>query len=92
MRSSSAGTLALFSVLTVTLIVACSDEEVGHRQKAIGATSDGIVTGSSSALTGHASFLGTQYTNGALAWFRELSYRGGIHGRRVRLRAPGDPA
>lgn len=92
MGSSGAGPSALFSILTVILIVVCSDKEIESRQKAIGVTSDEIVTGSSSAPSGHASFSGTQYTNGALAWFRELNSRGGIHGSSVRVLARDDAA
>jgi len=44
-----------------------------------------ILLGSSSALGGHASFLGTQYTHGAMAWFNEVNAAGGIHGRKIRL-------
>jgi branched-chain amino acid transport system substrate-binding protein len=50
-----------------------------------GVTRDEILIGSSSALSGHASFLGTQYTRGALAWFREVNAKGGIHGRGIKL-------
>lgn len=50
-----------------------------------GVSRDEILIGSSSALSGHAEFLGTQYTHGALAWFRAVNAGGGIHGRQIRL-------
>jgi ABC-type branched-subunit amino acid transport system substrate-binding protein len=34
-------------------------------------------------LTGHASFLGSQYTLGSKVWFKEVNAAGGIHGRRI---------
>lgn len=44
-----------------------------------------IVLGSSSALSGHAGFLGTQYIHGALAYFKEVNAEGGINGRNIRV-------
>lgn len=55
-----------------------------------GLTRDEILIGSSSALRGHASFLGTQYTRGSLAWFKEVNAKGGVHGRKLRLLAYDD--
>ncbi|MFZ9039700.1 MAG: ABC transporter substrate-binding protein, partial [Gammaproteobacteria bacterium] len=50
-----------------------------------GISEDEILLGSSTALGGHASFLGTQYEKGSLAWFNEINAAGGIHGRKIRL-------
>jgi len=50
-----------------------------------GITDTEIIIGSSSALTGHASFLGTQYTHGSLAYINEINAKGGIHGRKIKL-------
>lgn len=50
-----------------------------------GVTADEILIGSSAALSGHASFLGTQYLRGSRACIAEINARGGIHGRRIRL-------
>jgi len=44
-----------------------------------------IVIGSSLALEGHASFLGTQYFHGAMCLIRQINDEGGIHHRRIRL-------
>jgi len=48
-----------------------------------GITADTILIGSSSALGGHAGFLGTQYTLGSKVWFSEINAAGGIHGRKI---------
>jgi len=56
----------------------------------LGVTEQEIVLGSVSAQSGHASFLGTQLTHGASAWFAHVNERGGIHGRKVRLVALDD--
>ena len=50
-----------------------------------GVSANEILLGSSSALGGHASFLGTQYSHGAIAWFNEVNAAGGVHGRHIRL-------
>ncbi len=50
-----------------------------------GITDKEIIIGSSSALTGHAGFLGTQYIHGSLAYINEINANGGIHGRKIKL-------
>ncbi len=50
-----------------------------------GITDSEIIIGSSSALTGHASFLGTQYIHGSQAYINEINAMGGIHGRKIKL-------
>jgi ABC-type branched-subunit amino acid transport system substrate-binding protein len=73
----------------VVLLLACVLSACGEVESEIGATwgvtEDEIVLGSSAALTGHASFLGTQYVNGSLACFKEVNAAGGVHGRKLRL-------
>ncbi|MEW6515610.1 MAG: ABC transporter substrate-binding protein [candidate division FCPU426 bacterium] len=44
-----------------------------------------ITIGSSAALGGHASFLGTQLTQGSLALIKEINSKGGIYGRTINL-------
>lgn len=44
-----------------------------------------IVIGSSLALGGHASFLGTQYLHGAMCLIEQTNNEGGIHHRKIRL-------
>ncbi len=53
--------------------------------KLTGITDKEILIGTTSALTGAASFLGRQTTNGALAYIREVNDNGGIHGRKVKV-------
>ena len=50
-----------------------------------GVTDTEIVLGSSSALEGHARFLGTQYARGSQAYFNSVNAEGGVFGRKVRL-------
>ncbi len=44
-----------------------------------------MVIGSSSALTGHAGYLGTQTLHGALAYINYINENGGVHGRNITL-------
>jgi branched-chain amino acid transport system substrate-binding protein len=44
-----------------------------------------IVIGSSLALEGHASFLGTQYLHGAMCLIKQINSDDGIHHRKIRL-------
>lgn len=44
-----------------------------------------IRLGSAAALTGHASFLGTQLVHGSEAWFKEVNAKGGVNGRQIKL-------
>jgi ABC-type branched-subunit amino acid transport system substrate-binding protein len=75
--------LSLITLSTVFALTACNEpQEPGNTQ---GITTDSILIGSSSALTGHAGFLGSQYTLGSKAWFSEVNAAGGIHGRKIKL-------
>ena len=49
-----------------------------------------ILVGSSLALTGHASFLGTQTLHGALSYIGAVNEAGGVHGRNIRVIAYDD--
>lgn len=51
----------------------------------IGITETEILLGSSSALTGHAEYLGTNYQKGALTYFNYINQLGGVNGRKIRL-------
>jgi ABC-type branched-subunit amino acid transport system substrate-binding protein len=95
MRGKSLG-LTRWSLLAVSavviLILFFAFYAVKHPQKddihpdqLSGISEKEILLGSSSALGGHASFLGTQYTRGAVAWFNEVNASGGVHGRMIRL-------
>jgi ABC-type branched-subunit amino acid transport system substrate-binding protein len=50
-----------------------------------GVTDTEILIGSSLALGGHASYLGTQTLEGAMAYIRHINDTGGIHDRRIRV-------
>jgi ABC-type branched-subunit amino acid transport system substrate-binding protein len=72
----------LIGVLLISLpLAACSPD--AETKQSPGVSDDAILIGSSSALTGHASFLGSQYTLGSKVWFNEVNAAGGIHGRRI---------
>ncbi len=55
-----------------------------------GVTETEVLLGSSLALEGHASYLGTQTLRGFLSYFRDVNERGGIHGRTIRVIAYDD--
>lgn len=55
-----------------------------------GVTDTEILLGSSLALEGHASYLGTQTLRGFLSYFRDVNEHGGIHGRTIRVIAYDD--
>jgi len=72
----------LIGLFTLT---ACEQPAAPKQAAVPGITSAEIIIGSTSALSGHASFLGTQYNRGAEAWFNQVNEQGGIHGRKIRL-------
>jgi branched-chain amino acid transport system substrate-binding protein len=77
----------IFSILLALVLLysaGCSieDEAIGNR---FGVSPDSIIIGSSSALSGHAGFLGSQYRIGSEALFRQINEKGGIHGRFINL-------
>ena len=55
-----------------------------------GVSADEIRLGSSLALSGHASFLGTQTLHGALCYLRSINEAGGVHGRSIKVIAYDD--
>ena len=63
------------------VLAACTPDQ--GKDQSPGISDDAILIGSSSALTGHASFLGSQYTLGSKVWFNEVNAAGGINGRRI---------
>jgi len=54
-------------------------------QAAPGVTETRVTLGSSLALTGHASYLGSQTLRGALCYLKHVNETGGVHGRQVEL-------
>jgi ABC-type branched-subunit amino acid transport system substrate-binding protein len=81
--------IALLLIAGIALVVQrAPDPQRGFMSSGMdesGITKDEILLGSSSALTGHAEFLGTQYTHGSMSWINEVNDAGGIHGRKIRL-------
>ncbi len=68
------------------LIISCNEKkEIYLTRTKTGISKTEIIIGSSAALTGHASFLGTQLVQGSLSLIREINGRGGIFGRKIRL-------
>ena len=55
-----------------------------------GVSSTEITLGSSLALAGHASYLGSQTLRGALSYLRYVNALGGVHGRLITLKAMDD--
>jgi ABC-type branched-subunit amino acid transport system substrate-binding protein len=60
-------------------------EQIKKERSVPGVTHTEIVFGSSLALSGNASYLGTQTIRGALAYLNHVNDKGGVHGRRIRL-------
>ncbi len=77
----------IFICLFVSLVSTCSKptEESILPPSTPGVTDKEIILGTSLALSGHASFLGTQTLYGALCYLNAVNDRGGIHGRKIRL-------
>ncbi len=86
--------LILTCILLITYFIKFSENpgevKVNDQTNTNGITDSEIIIGSSSALTGHAGFLGAQYINGSLAYINEINSQGGIHGRKIKLIAYDD--
>lgn len=87
-----AGT-AVFCALALALALsACapSREATPPDKPTPGVSDSEIVLGSSLALKGHASYLGTQTLRGAMAYLSLVNEQGGVFGRRIRVIAYDD--
>ena len=76
----------------ICLIPSCertNDTEISP-EKVLGVTDTEILIGSSLALGGHASYLGTQTLHGALSYINYVNEKGGIHGRKIKIIAYDD--
>lgn len=60
-------------------------ENTSIERDSSGVTDDTITLGSSLALSGHASYLGTQTLRGALCYLNHVNEQGGVHGRKLKL-------
>jgi ABC-type branched-subunit amino acid transport system substrate-binding protein len=67
-----------------------SDENVVPEAVSSGVTEREILLGSSLALKGHASFLGTQTFRGAMSYLNHVNEHGGVHGRTIKVIAYDD--
>ena len=84
--------LLCLGLLLLCLVTGCSgtaDQEVVVVEIP-GVSADEIRLGSSLALSGHASFLGTQTLHGALCYLQAINEAGGVHGRRIKVIAYDD--
>ncbi|MFO7598844.1 MAG: ABC transporter substrate-binding protein [Candidatus Desulfacyla sp.] len=76
----------LMLCLLLCLFHACDRKRPGAGESGThGVTDSEIRIGSSCALSGHASFLGTNTIRGAESYIKELNEEGGIFGRKIRL-------
>jgi len=85
--------LQLFTTLFILpALVFCQRTDVSHVPAQItpGVTETEILLGSSLALQGHASYLGTQTLRGFTSYIEHVNERGGIHGRTIRVIAYDD--
>lgn len=64
--------------------------QLANPVSAPGVTSNEIIIGSSLALGGHASFLGTEYLHGAMCLIKQINKEGGIHHRKITVIAYDD--
>ena len=72
-------------------LVMISDwEKIRKKRSVPGVTNNEIVFGSSLALGGHASYLGTEMLHGALSYINHVNENGGIHGRKTKIIAYDD--
>ena len=83
MKKSFLAAAVLF-LLLFSFIIGCSKGR-NVLNTTQGVSDSEILIGSSSALGGHASFLGTQTVHGSLAYINEMNEKGGVHGRKIRL-------
>ena len=69
--------------ITIVLMACKPTQESEQVAEHVGVKDDSILLGSSSALSGHAGFLGTEYLKGASMYFNEINKQGGVHGRLI---------
>lgn len=76
----------------IAFLSACDSIDTGNTagSKTPGVTDTEVRFGSSLALTGHAQYLGTQTLRGAEAYIRSVNDSGGVHGRKIVIKAVDD--
>lgn len=86
--------ISVLAVLSYALCLLPSCDRTGDTGKPLevvrGVTGTEIRIGSSLALSGHASYLGTQMLRGALSYINHINEQGGIHGRKIKIIAHDD--
>jgi ABC-type branched-subunit amino acid transport system substrate-binding protein len=85
--------LSLIVVLFLVLLAAgCHSPDDNYDPKATdpGVAPNEVLLGSSLALKGHASFLGTQTLRGAMSYLNYVNEQGGVHGRSIKVVAYDD--
>ena len=96
---SSAGTASASKLLLLALFLFVSlalggcdskGEKTAPERQTPGVTDKVVSLGSSLALSGHASYLGTQTLRGALSYLKHINEQGGVWGRRIELTAYDD--
>ena len=81
----------LICLLLALLCPACRGNAPNQAARPVPGVDDHrIILGSSLALSGHAGYLGTQTLRGAMAYIRHVNETGGVHGRRIDVRAYDD--
>lgn len=77
---------AVAAAMFVWLVACGSDPDANQAARQTPGVTDGeIRIGTSLALGGHASYLGTQMVHGAMAYLNEINRNGGVHGRSIRV-------
>ncbi|MEW5771898.1 MAG: ABC transporter substrate-binding protein [Thermodesulfobacteriota bacterium] len=80
--------ISILALLTCVLLAGCGSpkEDAGTSDRRDpGISDEEIRIGSSLALSGHASFLGTQTLLGAMSYIKHVNDQGGVHGRKLNL-------
>jgi len=86
MKKSKLMNLGMISIAIMSLMMSCQRHpDQKDDTTSLGVTDTEILIGSSCALTGHASFLGTNYIHGALSYINRVNEKGGVHGRKIRV-------
>lgn len=84
--------IIFYIFLILIFITGCASQvkEIGTKGTTTGVTDTEILIGSSSALSGFTSFLGTQTIHGSQAYINEVNANGGVYGRKIKLLAYDD--
>ncbi|MDO9630715.1 MAG: hypothetical protein Q7I92_02305, partial [Humidesulfovibrio sp.] len=87
--SALAPLAALALLLALLALGACDSrgEKVASERQTPGVTDKVVSLGSSLALSGHASYLGTQTLRGALSYLKHINDQGEVWGRKIELTA-----